>query len=303
MINISNISLLDPRRQEVSSPEGVSSVLNDQVKRLKIYTEDILNPTVDAEAEPVVQRYDPDEITFIQFDPYDAVIRQGSLAGGEVIKVENGGYYFDTRPANPPVLVHADTWQLGLQTILWGTKRNNSTEEEQGYQYLLVYSLNTARLLPRLKSNIDKAQKDTGTTIGYTTSQLAIYLQAGIEYINSQQPLTFMSLEQFPVRSHAQILVDAATIVALFSQSMFAVDTDMQYNDQGFSFTIDHASKLGSVIGMLQSRFAIQLRDFKMLYCQTGSIHTQLGPNYRLLSLLQAAPSGSLFRNAFMGGP
>ena len=298
-INITGISVLDPRRQEVTSPEGMFSVLQDQQKRLTVFFEDILQPDIDAEAEPDIRRYNPDEIDFIVFDAFDKELRTGSLAGGEVKKASDGEFYIETRPEDPPTLDKSDTADAGLQTLLWKSRRLADSEEDQAFQYLLIYPLIVAKLFPRLKNQIDKAQKDTGTTVGYSQANLALYLQGALEQINGYQPLTMLTFNNFPFQFFGQLLIDSATLVALFSQGLFAIDTDMSYSDQGFSFVIDHWNKISGFISMMSSRLETRLHAFKLAYADFGSLHVQQGPNFRLTQLLTAAPEGALFRNIF----
>jgi len=258
-----------------------------------------MKPLIDAEAEPEIQRYNPDTIEFAQFNQFDQAIRQGSLLAGDVKKKADGEYFIETRPPTTVPVFKGDTYSNGLQTVLWGARREADGEEEQAYQYLLVYPLAVARLFPRLRSQIDKAQKDTGSTVGYTNSNLALYLQGGLEQINGFQPLTQLTFQTFPIPAFGQLLIDAATLVAMYSQGVFAIDTDMSYSDQGFSFVIDHWSKISGFIGMLNSRLETRLHAFKLAYASMGSLHAEMGPNFRLTQLLTAAPSGSLFRGIF----
>jgi len=301
-INITGISVIEDRKQEITSPEGVFSVLIDQTKRLKVFFEDILMPELEVESEPTVQRYDPQVIEFIEYDPWDAELRTGSLAGGEVKKAANGAYYFETRDADPPARVDSDTADAGMQTVLWKSRRQADSEEDQELQYLIAYPLHVARLFPLLRSQIDKAQKDTSSTVGYTAAQMVIYLQAALETLNVQSPLTGLTMQNYPFQAFTQLLIDVATIIALQSQGIFAIDTDFNYSDSGFSFVIDHYSKISGFLSMLGSRLSTQIPNFKMSYASHGTLHVEMGPSYRLSVLLGAAPSGSLFRNTFAGG-
>lgn len=73
-----------------------------------------------------------------------------------------------------------------------------------------------------------------------------------------------------------------------------------QNSDQGNVFSIDKQPKLASIINASFQRLTAMVPPMKRQYVTTGSIHVQLGPNFRFQQMLAAAPSGSYFRNFFI---
>lgn len=84
----------------------------------------------------------------------------------------------------------------------------------------------------------------------------------------------------------------------------YTVEGMATYNsDQGNVFVIDHQPKLAAILNATWTRFAAMVPPMKKHYLQSGAIRVEAGPSFRFQQLLSSAPSGSLFRNAFMGGP
>ncbi len=166
-------------------------------------------------------------------------------------------------------------------------------------QVVKVASPHAFAILPYFRTEIDKALKSVNQDMartGYTDAQLMGYLALAVTEINAYQPITNLSLESFPTRDFMMILIWAATLIALISQGLFAVDTDIEYSDRGASFRLDHAGKLQSYIQMVTSRLEARLPAFKLQYASVGTVKYEIGANYRISQLLNAAPEGSLFR-------
>jgi hypothetical protein len=129
------------------------------------------------------------------------------------------------------------------------------------------------------------------------------YLEGGLQMINKYQPSVFFTFETFPICQFRILLLEAALLVGAMSQTLFAIDTDVpSYNDQGQSFVINHQQPLASYLNDLARRLDQQIPSFKLHFVSGGSVLTQMGPNYRLQTVMTAAPSGSLFRNVFFTG-
>jgi hypothetical protein len=162
-------------------------------------------------------------------------------------------------------------------------------------------------MLPQLRLAIDKARKlvnnEDGLFLGYTESQLFRFLMGGMQTINAYQPSIFFDPNTFPYDQFGSILVEAALMWGVISQTLFAVDTDVpSYSDQGQSFVINHQAPLANYLNSLSARLDRNIPLFKLHFINTGTVLTQMGPSFRLNMLLDAAPSGSLFRNVYFKG-
>jgi hypothetical protein len=75
------------------------------------------------------------------------------------------------------------------------------------------------------------------------------------------------------------------------------------YNsNQGNVFVIEHAPKLEAFANKLWTYLDKLVPQMKLQYVNTGSLHIEAGPNFRLAALLAASPTGGLFRNTFVAG-
>lgn len=133
-------------------------------------------------------------------------------------------------------------------------------------------------------------------------SQLIAFLQGGLQNINAYQPSLTLSLENFPIE-FKQILIDASLITGVMSQQLYAIDTDIpNYNDQGTSFVITHQQQLAGFLNQITARLDRLIPMMKLQLIQPGTLHIQMGPSFRLQTLMSAAPQGSIFRNVFFKG-
>jgi hypothetical protein len=167
-------------------------------------------------------------------------------------------------------------------------------------QKVKVISIKTASLLPELRLLIDKSKKLVnvidGCFLGYSDSQLLSYLEGGLTNINAYQPSLTFTFEDFPFE-YRQILIDASLITGVMSQELFAVDTDIpNYNDNGVSFVISHQQQLSGFLNALVGRLDRLIPQMKLQLIRSGALHVQMGPNFRLNTLVQTGPSGAAFR-------
>lgn len=220
----------------------------------------------------------------------------GSLGGGTVIKAEDGSYYADL-PASLFLTAPRN------YTLTWTYQATVDSELVSAVAYLFVLHLGTYSWFPRLRLQVDKSMKIVNNNfIGFTDAQLFYYLQGGLDEINFYPPVTSLQLGSFPA-TFGQLLVDSATVVALHSQGMFSIDTDAGiYSDQGFSYTVDHFSKLNTVLDGLLVGIRESLSRVKLQFYNGGSITVQVVPYYPLGIALSVSPSQSLFRNLFSSG-
>lgn len=185
----------------------------------------------------------------------------------------------------------------------------DSSEEIVTYQNVRIVTHRVLSLLQKLRLQIDKALKIVNTDpdnpcfLGYTDGQLLTYLEGGIQTINAYQPSGTFTFDTYPYSSYEFILIEAALVVGVMSQQLFAVDTDIpSWNDQGNAFVIQHQPQLAQYLNALTQRLDKMIPMLKLNFVSSGSLHIEAGPNYRLAQLINAAPSGSLFRNVYFKG-
>jgi len=160
-----------------------------------------------------------------------------------------------------------------------------------------------------LRNQVDKSRKSISDQIqnmdkptgepsiqffyGYSDSHLIFYLERGIQIINAFPPYTGFTVDTFPFTQYGSILIDAATIAALESQGIFAIDTDYNYSFGGNSLVIDHFTKLSSMINNILNRFNMLVVKFKQQYRSKGLVLFQWLPGgVRAARTLNALPSG-----------
>ena len=171
-------------------------------------------------------------------------------------------------------------------------------------QVVYVLPLVMLSMLPRFRQLIDKSLKMVSEAdkcfLGYTDATLIGYLLGGLEKINAYQPSVFFTPANFPYAMFGEILIESALIVGVMSQTLFAIDTDItSYSDQGQSFVINHQQPLASFLQTIVNNLDRNIPLFKLHFVKSGSVLTQQGPSYRLNTLMEAAPNGSLFRGVF----
>lgn len=143
--------------------------------------------------------------------------------------------------------------------------------------------------------NMDKPTGEPGIQFfyGYDDKHLIFYLERGVQLINMIPPYTAFSLDTFPFAQYGTILIDAATIAALESQGIFAIDTDFNYSLGANSLVIDHFTKLSSMVSNILNRFNANVIKFKQQFRSKGLIIFQWLPGgVRAARTLNALPSG-----------
>lgn len=221
-----------------------------------------------------------------------------------------GSYYINWgdpgAAANNPN--QCETNNIGDYLFRWRVKQADGVETVSVVQVVKVVTDNMLKLLVSLRLQIDKTGKLVDDDpffpcrTGYTDEMLIQFLEGGLTLINAAQPYpTFCNLDQFP-SCFKQILIDAALLVGIMTQQLYAIDTDIpNYSDQGNAFVLDHFPRLNTYAQNLRDSLKTTIPNLKLHFVRTGSIHIEAGPNYRLSQLVQAAPNGALFRNFFSG--
>ena len=183
----------------------------------------------------------------------------------------------------------------------------DSSEQQVVCENVKVITHRMKSLVPKLRLIIDKAIKLVNDDdpsdpcfLGYKDSQLIHFLEDGLQIINVYQPSGVFTMDNYPFNAFEFTLIEAALMAGVMSQELFAIDTDVpSWSDQGNSFVIQHQPQLAQYLNWLSARLDKMIPQLKLRFVSSGSLHIEAGPNFRLASLVAAAPSGSLFRNTF----
>lgn len=230
-------------------------------------------------------------------------------APARIVNPSIGKYYFPM--GNTPLVnsVNPETGTIGEFLAVWSVTGPSGSEQVNRVQKIYVVSAYAMGLTSDLRVQIDKAVKRVEDSplgpcyVGYTDEMLLRFLLGGLTEINAYQPYpTFCGLEDFP-RLYGQILIEAALLVGLGSQELFAIDTDIpNYSSQGAAFVIQHAPLLGQVLARKAQWLDKVIPQMKLHLVRSGALHVQSSTNFRLTTLTTMAPPGSIFRNFLLGG-
>jgi hypothetical protein len=239
---------------------------------------------------------DPTSLQFTLMDLAATVITEDTwpAPASRIVRDSVGVFHVVLGNQDP----NTETNNTGEYLIYWHITPNSTSDV---FQKLKVISARTASFIPEFKLLIDKSRKLVDASVdnylGYTNGQLVSYLEGGLGTINAYQPSVVFSMENYPLEQK-QLLLDAGLVTGVMSQQLYAVDTDIpNYNDQGVSFVINHQPQLASFLNQVTQRLDKLIPMMKLQYINSGAVHTQMGPSYRLNVLLEAAPTGALFRN------
>jgi len=301
--------IIQPKLSSPSSLDHVEMTRTNSVRYIFIIFQDDQGNPVD-----IVEQYDNTNT------PRGALDLQVTTIDGDILYSES---YFP--PSISPELLRVSHPSTGKYQIHWGV---NSTEtslsgtllfnwhlrkdfgEEDFYrtQVIEVTPPKVLAILPYLRLQIDKSLKvlnqEVYCNLGYSDSNLVAFLNLGLSYINGRQPYVgWQSLDQFPLDRGLNVLLKCAVYDGLFAQLVFAIDTDIpSFSDQGHAFVITHATQIKSVRDALAQELEKQVREFKMHYIHWGAVGVEMRLGWSWYMLLSSAPSGALFRNAFMSG-
>lgn len=188
----------------------------------------------------------------------------------------------------------------------WRITMASGDEQLNSMQKIKVISAKFAMFLPDLRLLIDKSRKLTSPQsecfIGYSEANLVQFLQGGLENINAYQPSLNFTIENYPME-YREILIESALISGVISQQLYSIDTDLQsYSDQGTSYVLSHQPQLASFLNQITQRLDKLIPMMKLQLLNPGSMHSRMGPDFRLNTLVSGSPSGSLFRNFYFRG-
>lgn len=231
-------------------------------------------------------------------------------APSRIVRTSTGKYYFPMGATTVPASgVNPETGRLGDFLCFWQIIGPVDTEQQSIIQVARVASAYAFSLLPTFRLQIDKAAKrvnedpENPCYLGYTDSMLIDWLLGGLSTWNLYEPYpTFLTLEGFPIE-YRQGLIEAALLVGVQSQELFAVDTDIpNYSAQGSAFVIQHQPALANYVTRMAQRLDKIIPIAKLKLVRSGSLHTEMSPNYRLQTIVNMSPGGALFRNLFVSG-
>lgn len=236
--------------------------------------------------------YDPFEVNITIYKTDSTTLLTDTYSASPVStyvkKSATGVYYIDFTSA----IYGVDN--IGDYQFVWSWRDTSGGELFNGFQTVFVAPIQVWNLFPYLRNQIDKSQKDANVIFGYTDAQLYLYVNGGLGEINRVPPQTSFTLRTFP-KAHQQLLVDISTFVALVSQSLLAVDTDVNYSMQGNSMSIDHFAKYSTFLSGLRMRADTGLLHFKLNYMQFGRVKVERGPGFRSVNMWTSSPSGISF--------
>lgn len=289
----------------IANNQPVELVLKNTTERIDIYVTDANCNPIDATAL-TLKVYDRCENLILQDDYINGYGDPATLPT-QIVKpaATTGQYYFPF--GDTTFDTDNSTATPGKYLFMWTVTGAAGSEPVNIVQVANVVTVRTMSLLPTLRRIVDKAAKqvdddpDDPVFVGYHDWMLVDALEGGLGWINAFQPYPmWASIDDFPIETHGRILIDGAVMDTLTSQEIFAVDTDLNFSDQGNSFIIEHQPKLSSILNMTWQRLSQMVPPMKWQYVQSGAVHVQAGPSFRFQQLIDASPSGALFRNMFV---
>ena len=235
---------------------------------------------------------DPESIDLSVYDDQEEILWSGKFPAPsgestEIQKREDGAYYY--------LLNTEDKVQMDYM-LHWCVYISKGYTNIEVFQYAKVARVRALMLLPPLRNQLDKAMKDVSETHGWADDQLYLLLDGGVQEINKVHPRVSYNLATYPIDDWWQLLVDSATILGLIAQGIFAIDTDLDYGDQGLSFRVDHASKINSYMSMLVQRFNESIQKFGLRHYARPRLLLEVPrKHFGYRALTQSAPFGTNF--------
>lgn len=229
---------------------------------------------------------------------YEDDLTAPPVGGSRIERTDTGRYHI--------VWTSTDTATKGRYLFVWSVQGPSGTEEVQRVQTVEVISAFTMDRIRAFREQIDKMRKQVNVSptdfcpLGYTDGQLLEYLRGGMTLINAYQPYpTWCSVDTFP-DTFRQTLFDAALVVGVNAQTLFAIDNDLDnWSSQGNSFVVLHQPKLAAFSQTLTARLDVLIPKMKLHFVRSGSAKVEVGPNTRLSTIVGMSPNGATFRNMY----
>lgn len=263
--------------QSVTNPMQTYFVFTGQTKRVSVNFKNVND--VD---------YDPSTVNLTIYKPDFTILLNENYSGSSpnVKKSSVGDYYID---------LTSNGADYGDYQFIWTWQDTSSSQTLNGFQMVSSVPIQVIMAANYLRNQLDKYQKETELApIGYNDEQLFMAIRGGLDNINRFPTQTSYTLVTYPWSTDKQLLIDAATIVALQSQSIFSIDTDVNsYSMQGNSMSVDHFNKIQSFISHLQSQLDKNMRYFKlsMITRNRGQVLIQRNANFRSQLAFTHSPS------------
>ena len=235
----------------------------------------------------------------VYYDPFEITIQaysDSTLLYTETIIPPLNGTYIKRDSAGNYYIDFTQTTNTGECSFIWKYRDISGGEAMYATQYLNVAPIQLINLIPNLKNQIDKSQKDSNTIFGLTDSNLFYYLKGGLSEINRVSPTTSFTFSSYPYQSYSQLLIDVSTITYMMSTGMLACDSDSSYTLQGNSFVVDHVSKLNSLMTTMFANVNAAVRVFKLNYAGSAT-KVERGANWRGGILFNSSQNGINFGN------
>jgi hypothetical protein len=224
----------------------------------------------------------------------------------------------------PPAIPRILNPSTGVYSIILGTETPNtetsnidrilvtwevdfgSNDFQSLVQSVRIVSGISMMYMAELRKFLDKAVKNIDLDalnpmiVGYTYDDLYLYLEKGLSMINLYQPsVVFDNIDTYP-NTHSWLLTEAALFCGIMAQTLFSIDTDLEaYSDLGGSWTVQHFPKLNGMLSLIGARLDAEVPKMKLQFLNSGGIHYEAGPGFRLGMLLSTSPGGAIFRNLF----
>lgn len=205
--------------------------------------------------------------------------------------------------------VAAETATAGTYLANWHARIDEDSEQMYRTQVIEIVSPKVLSILPAFRLMLDKSLKNVALselcTLGYTDGMLAMYLKQGLHMINAYEPYPcWTSLDMFPIEYYSDILIKAATYNSIVSQALYAVDCDIpSYNDQGHAFVLSHFPSLMQMLSALKQELDSRIPNLKRKYLSAGTMSVEMRVDAAWAALLRTSPTGTIFRNLYVGGP
>lgn len=223
----------------------------------------------------------------------------GATGGSDITRVEEGIYQYSFNAST-----YSDEYDFALKIL----QNNEVTTQDimvksvsaKHYAYAAALSNQVDKARKSIKDdieNMDRSSDNFNPAIqffyGYGVKHYIYYLERGVQMLNIIPPYTNLSIDTFPFSAYGSVLIDAATIAALESQGIFAIDTDFNYSLGGNALVIDHFTKLSSEVSAILARFQKNALSWKQLFRTRGLVLYQWGPMaMRTSRLFNVYPSG-----------
>lgn len=223
-------------------------------------------------------------------------------------RIENsatGAYYIILGTGSDDAEAETDG-TYGQIYVTWSVDFGGTVGVVEETSTVSIVQLSIFNLISQLRLIVDKVGKPIDTDsvnpmyTGYSDAQLFQFLNHGLSTINWYgPPVTWTALAEFPAE-HYSVLLEAATYAALLSQTLFAIDTELDsYSDLGGSWMVTRSPKLQAMLASIVSRLDVTVPKMKKFYYTPGGIYRQVSRRGSVVSLAMPGANGINFLNVW----